>query len=263
MTKTRVAIIGYGYVGKAMHKVFPDAVLFDTAPGMSADRDAVNGCDVAFVCVPTPPGEGGACDTSVVQDVVAWLATPIIVLRSTVPPGTTDSLAQKYAKRIVFQPEYVGETPGHPLADVSSRDFFVLGGRPDDTAAVAAIYSRVYHSSVRFYFTDARTAELAKYMENCYFAMKVLFCSEFRKIAEATGVRYEQLREIWLADPRISPDHTFAYAEEPGFGGKCLPKDVAALIEAARQHGCPAQLMEAVDGINKLYRANIDNKPTP
>jgi len=263
MKTTRVAIVGYGYVGKAMQKVFPEAVLYDIAAGLPADKNAVNGCDVAFVCVPTPSDADGACDISAVEEVVSWLETPLIVLRSTVPPGTTDTLSRKHAKRIVFQPEYVGETTAHPLADIRARDWFVLGGKPEDTAAVAAVYSRVFHSSVRFHFTDAPTAELAKYMENCYFAMKVLFCTEFRKVAEAVGVQYEHLREIWLADPRISPDHTFAYADEPGFGGRCLPKDVAAMIEFSRRHGSSAQLMEAVADINKQYRAKINDKPTP
>jgi UDPglucose 6-dehydrogenase len=255
MKRNRVAIVGCGWVGKATNKLFTDAVLYDTAPGMPADREAVNGCDVAFVCVPTPAKPDGGCDTAAVEEVVSWLRTPIIVLRSTVPPGTTEALARRHNKRIVFQPEYLGETPAHPLADIRTRDFFVLGGQQEDTAAVAAIYSRVCHSSVRFYFTDSRTAELAKYMENCFFAVKVLFCSEFSRIAEAMGVTYAQLREIWLADPRISRDHTFAYENEPGFGGRCLPKDIAAIIECAKQHGGSPQLLEAVVRINKEYRA--------
>lgn len=255
MKKTRVAIIGYGQVGKAVHKVFPDAILYDTAAGMLSDKGAVNGCDMAFVCVPTPLGADGACDISAVEEAISWLHTPIIVIRSTVPPGTTEALARRHDKRVVFEPEYLGQTPAHPLADIRTRDFFVLGGDPEDIEAVAALYSRMFHSSVRFHFTDARTAELAKYMENCFFAMKVLFCSEFRRIADAMGVSYAQLREIWLADKRISPDHTFAYADEPGFAGQCLPKDVSALIETARRHGCRAQLMKAVGRINKEYRA--------
>ena len=246
----RPAIIGYGVVGQAMETLFPDAVVYDTAPEHRADRDAVNDCDIAFVCVPTPANADGSCDISAVAESVAWLQTPLIVIRSTVPPGTTQSLAAQYEKRLIFQPEYLGETASHPLADPKKHEFIVLGGDPADSAQVADLYSRGYHASVRFFFTDSVTAELAKYMGNAFFATKVLFCAEFRKIAEAFGVDYPRLREIWLADNRISPDHTFAFPEEPGFGGKCLPKDLLAIIDSANSNGYDAEFLRAVHEIN-------------
>ena len=123
-----LAIVGYGVVGKAMHALMPEAAIYDNAPGMPADKDGINKADIAFVCVPTPAGPDGVCDISAVEEVVAWLTTPLIVLRSTVPPGTTDRLREKHGKRIVFQPEYLGETASHPYADVTKRDFAILGG---------------------------------------------------------------------------------------------------------------------------------------
>ena len=264
--RIRTAIVGYGAVGKAMQALLPDAVIYDTAPGMPNDRDAVNECGIAFVCVPTPCSPDGTCDISAVEEVISWLRSPLIVLRSTVPPGTTESLAGRYGKRLVFQPEYMGETHAHPLADLRGRDFIVLGGVRDDTAEVAAAYSEVYHSSIQFFFTDATTAELAKYMENCFYAAKVVFCSEFHMIARTFGVAYNELREIWLADPRISRDHTFVYPDNVGFGGKCLPKDVSALIEFARSNGFDPALMKAVRDINDRYRTAAmppDEQPGP
>jgi len=198
------AIVGYGVVGRAMHALMKDAVLYDTADGIPSDRHAVNSCEAPFVCVPTPSGADGSADVSCVEEVVSWLRTPLIVLRSTVPPGTTRRLAAEYGKRIVFQPEYLGETHCHPYADLSARTFVVLGGERQDTEMLADIYSQFYHSSVRFCFTDATTAELAKYMENCYFAVKVLFCHEFRRLATTFSVSYNELRELWLADSRMS-----------------------------------------------------------
>ena len=94
------------------------------------------------------------------------------------------------------------------------------------------------------------------YMENSFYAVKVIFCNEFHDIAAALGVDYNELREVWLADPRISRDHTFVFPDNQGFSGKCLPKDVTAIIESSRRHGHTPRLLEAVMEINERYRAN-------
>lgn len=255
---TRLGVVGYGVVGRAKRTLFPDAVIYDVAPNSPSDRQAVNECDISFVCVPTPPLPDGSCDISSVEEVVSWLGTPIIVIHSTIPPGTTEELGRRHGKNLVFQPEYLGGTASHPLADLRARDFVILGGDPEATSRVAAAYSEVYHSSLRFFFTDSRTAELAKYMENAFYATKVLFCSEFRRIAQVLGVRYDRLREIWLADPRISRDHTFAYSDDPGFGGKCLPKDLSAIIECLERHGHAPELLTAVRDINARLRQGAE-----
>ena len=99
----KVAIIGYGYVGKAMHKIFPDAQIYDvtTPNGLPwATKEQVNECDLAIICVPTPMQENGQefkpVDTSIVEESVAWLKTPLILIKSTVVPGTTERLSEKY-----------------------------------------------------------------------------------------------------------------------------------------------------------------------
>jgi UDPglucose 6-dehydrogenase len=251
---TKFAIVGYGVVGRAMHDLLPEAVLYDVAPGIGSDRDAVNACDIAFVCVPTPQAESGACDYSAVEETVAWLETPLIVLRSTVPVGATDELSKRYDRRIVFQPEYLGETAAHPFADVTQRKFIILGGKASDTNRVADVYNKLYHSDVQFHFSDAKTAELAKYMENCFFAAKVSFCNEFYGLAESLGVEYNELRELWLADPRISRDHTFVYPDNRGFDGKCLPKDLAAIIATGADAGYRAAMLEAIRDVNETFK---------
>jgi len=93
-------------------------------------------------------------------------------------------------------------------------------------------------------------------MENCFYAVKVMFCNEFFDIARVHGVDYNELREIWLADPRISRDHTFVYPDNRGFSGKCLPKDVSAIIHSCRRHGLEPKLLEAAMDINDVHRAD-------
>ena len=249
-----IGIVGVGVVGSAMLRLFGHrAIAYDIGPNSVRNREAINACDVAFVCVPTPAKADGGCDISCVEEVVAWLASPLIVLRSTVPPGTTDRLRSRHDKRIVFQPEYLGETPAHPFADLANRDFIVLGGPIEDTTAAADLYKDVYNATLRFHFCDARTAELAKYMENAFFALKVTFVNEFYDIARACGVDFNLLREIWLADARIGRDHTFVYPNMRGFAGKCLPKDLSAIVQSALRQGYQPHLLQALLAINARF----------
>lgn len=248
-----IAIVGMGYVGTAMNKLFKQAVIYDEPKG-SGSMEEVNKCYAAFVCVPTPQGADGKCDTSIVEDVLTWLTTDVIILRSTVPVGFTEKMKEQTGKSIVFQPEYCGETADHPYTDLSRRTWITLGGEREDIAKAVHVYQTVYSSEVRIHTVDSRTAELAKYMENCFLAAKVTFCNEFYDIAKKAGVDYTELRETWLMDERMGRSHTFVYPEKRGYDGKCLPKDVAALINQADELGADATFMKAVQEKNEQYR---------
>jgi len=256
MNKPKVGLVGAGVVGQAVQRLCgPETVMYDLKPGFCQDREAINACDVVFVCVPTPMAPDRSCDTSIVEEVVSWIQAPLIILRSTVPPGTTDRLRRTYQKHIVFQPEYLGETVAHVFANEANVPFIVLGGTDEDTSRAADVYKHFYNSMVRFYFCDATTAEVAKYMENAFYAVKVTFVNEFYDIAQSFGVDYNRLREIWLADPRVSRDHTFVYPDARGFSGKCLPKDVNAIVKACEQRGYETRLLRATLEANERFLA--------
>ena len=104
----KIAIVGMGYVGKAMDRFFSrcyETVPYDQPLGVGLRRD-VNECDCAVVCVPTPQAPDGSCDTSIVEEVVGWIETPLVIIKSTVSPGTTDLLACTFHKPLIFSPEY-------------------------------------------------------------------------------------------------------------------------------------------------------------
>lgn len=255
MSDYSTAIVGFGGVGKGLKQLFPDATPYDPPRGIGR-KDDVNRCRFAFVCVPTPMGTDGAADTSVVREVVGWIESEVIILRSTVPVGTTDALCAETGKRIVFQPEYgPAETPDHPFNNLRNVRWVILGGRREDTRYVADLYKTTFNSDIVIQRTDARTAELAKYMENSYLALKVTFCNEFFDIAQACGIDYDELRELWLLDPRIGRSHTFVFPEGRGFGGRCLPKDLSEIIHLARSVGVSPELLEAVRSTNARMRA--------
>jgi len=252
----KIGIVGYGIVGRALSKLFsgedgsPDVQMYDKfIQGMNTEdrKDAIQSCNLVFVAVPTPEGRGGACDISAVQEVVSWVEPPMC-LKSTVPPGTVDRLVETTGKRICFSPEYVGETRWHPWKGIESHGFVIVGGEKNLCARVVTAYQAHLGPLVRYYMTDARTAELCKYMENCFLATKVAFVNQFYDLAQAYGVNYHELREIWLADERIGRSHTLV-TEERGYRGRCLPKDVAAIIRASKPFG-GAPLLEAVDHYN-------------
>jgi UDPglucose 6-dehydrogenase len=256
MEKTKImkiGIIGYGHVGKAMHKLFTNAVIYDLKE-FSNEKEKINECEAVFVCVPTPSLSDGSCDTKIVEEVISWVKAKVIILRSTVRVGFTDEMMKKYKKEIVFQPEYYGETVAHPFADIKNQNWLSFGGTRKGVNLAIRTYKTVINSNTRIFQADAKTVEMAKYMENAYLATKVIFCNEMYDVAESLGVDYNLAREIWLADPRIGSSHTFVYEDNRGFGGNCLPKDVASIIAQAEQANVDISFLKSVYEKNKRYR---------
>lgn len=256
--KQTVAIVGYGVVGKAMHKLFPSAMVYngEKNPIGNLKYKDINKADVAFVCVPTPTKESGHCDISIVEDVISKLKTPLIIIRSTIEPGTTDKLKKKYGKSIVFCPEYVGETIAHPLTDEKTRQFLILGGEKKDTNKAIEIFKMVYNASVKIRQMTAIEAEVAKYLENRHIAFTVAECNEAYDLCEALGVDYNNVREaVFQDDPRMSPYWTFVYPNNRGFESKCIPKDIYAIAAKARDAGSPLEITEKILEVNKKWRS--------
>lgn len=251
------AIVGYGHVGSALHRIFPGSVIYDPfKPEISGTIDEINDRAVAFVCVPTPAQQDGKCDTSIVEEVVGWLTCTHIVLRSTVPPGTTRFLAEKYHKDIAFWPEFYGEwsytTP--PEWSVEGWPGVIVGGEPKVSHALIERLAARLGPMKTYRQISPELAELAKYMENCWLTMQVCFAWQFRLMSEALSLDYWELREVWALDPRMNKIHTGAWEENRGFGGKCLPKDLLSLIFEARRLGVDASLLEAMDRFNQRLK---------
>lgn len=253
--KTNIAIVGVGHVGSGMTQIFPNALLVDPPKGFSAIADAA-GLELGIVCVPTPIGQDGACDVSIVEAVVRELETKLILVKSTVAPGTCARLAAETGKRIVFSPEYMGDSrywtpPQFPQPrDLISHGFMILGGAPADCSTVADLFMPRLGPATRFRFMSALEAELVKYFENAFFALKVTYANEMRRICQHAGANYHMVREGWLDDPRVGPMHSAAFKDAPGYDGKCLPKDIAALVAFCRENKLDTRLLEAVIAVN-------------
>jgi len=249
----KIAIIGHGYVGKAMVKFFKDhydVFIYDPNEENSHTQEDINKCDLGVICVPTPMSDDGSCDTSIVEEVVSWLKTPLAILKSTVPVGITDELISKYGLRMVFAPEYCGEStywsPYSFHTEVKDTPFFTFGGDSKDCSEAIDYYLPITGPMKTYHQTTAKTAEMAKYMENCFYATKIAFCNEVYSICEGMGIDWNAAREAWLLDPRIHPMHTAVFKDNRGFGGKCLPKDLNAMVSFALQGGVNPILLKSV-----------------
>lgn len=240
----KIKIIGYGWVGKAMHTLFPNALIHDPELGFSALETA----DVAFVCVPTPL-KNGSLDTSLVEKVVQNTKEPLIVVRSTVMPGTCG----KYSN-VVFQPEYLGETTNHPMTDQKGRQFIILGGSPENRRKVIQLYQKVYNANVHIRQMTAYEAEVVKLSENRAIAFKVAQCQELYDVCEKAGIDYYVIRDaVYGDDPRFNLWWTFVFPDNRGFNSKCIPKDVYGWAAWAESVGYSPELTKAMLAINEKY----------
>ena len=253
--KLKVGIFGYGWVGKAMKKLFPDAVIYD--PHLKRYKNnlrKVNKTDISFICVPTPCPKEGALDMSFVEDAVKKCKSPLIVIRSTTNPGTCDKMAKKYKKRICHQPEYLGESAQHPLLDPKTRGFMIIGGDSKDRRKVINLYTNVYNANITIRQVTNYEAEVIKLSENRAIAYKVGQCQELYDVCEKAGIDYYTVREaVYGDDFRFNLWWTFIWPDRRGFLSKCLPKDVYAWCAWAESLGYKPQLTRDLLKANKKY----------
>jgi len=271
MDQQDIAIIGCGIVGGALALLFPECAVIDPfrwpePVGPEGVRDGwLDGRNqwhtieapgerpyrVAFVCVPTPMGEDGSCDTSIVEQAIRENDAEVFVIKSTVPPGTTRRLSEVTQKVCVFSPEFTGATQHSQAID---DGFVILGGPREWTEPVAELYKEVKPATFRIFKTTEDTAELVKYAENAFLAMKVTFFNEFYRLGLAAGVDFDEFREALLLDPRIGREHSFVYRSHPYWKSVCFDKDLPAIVAWALQHDVEAPLVEAVIKTNELHR---------
>jgi UDPglucose 6-dehydrogenase len=249
-----IKIYGYGWVGKAMKTLFPDALIHDPAQHLINEQIA----DVAFVCVPTPNNPDGSLNTSIVESVVKNAKEDFIIIRSTVMPGTTKRLAEETEKEIVFQPEYLGETANHPMTDQHSRPFIILGGTDAGTRRAIELYQTAYNANIKIRQVGPKTAEVIKLTENRAIAFKVAQCQELYDVCQKAKVDYyEVVQAVYGDDPRFNLWFTFIYPDKRGFNSKCIPKDVYGWAAWAESVGYKPELtIKLLETNDALIRSN-------
>lgn len=272
----KVGIVGYGFVGLAVEtglQAVADIRVYDKFKDTENLDSVVNNSDIIFVCVPTPMEDSGHCDTSIVEGVcydVARVAQErkSIVIKSTVPPGTTQRISNFLQGKhsVMFNPEFLTEK--NFINDFLEQDRIFIGCAKEcknsDVARVLNLYEDFTKTQKKPAFlgelASAEATEMLKYATNSFLATKVLFFNEIYEICEALDVDFEEVRGTMIMDQRIGKSHTQVPGPDgfKGVGGKCLPKDTSALIALARDHEVEPMVIDTVWSKNLMIRENYD-----
>lgn len=249
-----IGVIGGGVVGQAVANFFPRAKIYDKFKTLDA-MEEVLAQDIIFVCVPTPYRDG--FDRSALDDVFSHLAElndKIVIIKSTILPGTTDYYQDKHPKlKVIFNPEF--------LTEKTAKEDFLL---PDKQLLGFTAASRAVAGEVLNILPDApykkalpaKAAELVKYAVNSYYASKVIFGNLLYDLSEALGLDYDIVKEAFVSDKRITDSHFDVWhGGYRGYDGKCLPKDLKAMRDFGQAAGIDVSLLEAVEGLNQKYKA--------
>jgi UDPglucose 6-dehydrogenase len=259
----RVGIVGYGVIGRATGSIFPDLVVYDPMKG-HPDAAPLAGCDVVFVCVPTPT-TGGRQDLSIVEEALEAVAPElreeqVVAIRSTVLPGSTALLQKRYPRLLLAaNPEFL--RAHQAAADMREPHRVVIGAdHPTARDRLVAAYdgSLIVDVRRRYVLTDATTAELIKYAANAYLATKMSYFNEMYDICQELQADYEALRAALGMDPRIGPgEETHINPRSRGFDDECLPKDLEAFIGYLVDCGFPAMMFQGAAEVNDMVRGRV------
>jgi len=291
-----IAVIGQGFVGGSLTTVFSEhgfrVYAYDKSgkyvkgalpnngdsnyPASISEliRGNENGCiqdfsGIYFVCVPTPMYEDGSADLSIVESVLDELASipgkRIAVVKSTVPPGSTERWNKKYESsglRVVFNPEFL--TEANALDDMRNQNRIILGGPRPWINTVKQVFQSAF-PKVPIVKTSSTTAEMVKYLTNNFLTVKVSFANEMAQICEALdrsglNVDYDKVVEYAKYDKRLGESHWSVPGPDGdrGFGGHCFPKDINAMISVAQEHDVDSKILKAAWNKNREVRKNLD-----
>jgi len=271
----KVAIVGYGVVGQAYSQLFPDAVIYDPYSDKLVNnkkvsettKDEVNECDIALVAVFTPHKEDGSLDISIVEEVVDWIKTPLILIKSALQPGTTDKLVKKTGKKIAVSVEFIGEGT-YPIhfwkyphqTDPRMHQMLIVGGEEETATACAEVLWNKMSPDVKIHITSALEAEITKLVENSYGALKVTFINTLLSLAQKSGTNFVRIHQAWQSDPRTDSMHLRAVSFNKGWKSKCWDKDVPALSAYAKSVGAEdmAKLFDTILELNEFHVGEND-----
>ena len=264
-----IGIVGQGFVGTAIReglKDFYEVKTFDVNLSLcnsSSLQEVVLSSDIIFQCLPTPMKNTGECDLRIVEGALSDIDTicynndvkKIVIIKSTVPPGTTQKLDESFANiDIIFSPEFL--TEANSINDFKNQTRIILGGSRPATSIVKTMFRKPF-PQVPIVKTGSKTAEMVKYFINTFLATKVSFANEIKQICDKTDVDYDKVVEYSLYDSRIGRTHLSVPGPDGslGFSKSCFPKDINALIYIAECLGVDPKVMKAA------WEKNLEVRP--
>ena len=272
----KIGIVGNGFVGSSVAYGFSPQTgcdasvkIYDKDESKSTHSlsDVLNTSDYVFVSVPTPSNPDGSISLNIIYDIFDEIdflnnrTDNVILLRSTVVPGTTRELKKHHPKlNIVFNPEFLTERSAK--FDFINQSRFILGGNKRNTDKVSLLFKERFGESIPVIQTNYESAEMIKYMNNCYFATKVSFLNEMYQIANKCGANWDDAVEGFVRDGRVGHSHMAVPGPDGkfGFGGSCFPKDVQAMINFSDSLGVSSNTLNGAWETNLKVRPEQDWK---
>lgn len=292
-SKDTIGVIGHGFVGEALEKgmkhafkvlvhdpfKYPDGVRVEDKQAAAEVKklggkleyvglnlvgtmeELTQQAEVIFVCVPTPMNPNGSASTKIVDRVVASIAEfnrkNVVVIKSTVPPGTTQRLQMEFGSLagVIFNPEFL--TEANYINDFKNQTRIILGGHNDRAKSIVKqVYQHAY-PNVKTIKTSSTIAEMVKYTTNTFLATKVSFANEIHDVCKELGVDYDKVIEYARYDERLGNTHWAVPGPDGhyGFGGSCFPKDINALIARMKELGLTPRVIQAA------WEKNLDVRP--
>lgn len=292
-----VGIIGQGFVGKAIREKFKCTntvyaydldkskcgvfnkdhyIDSESKPSLKVDiPNMVEKCDIIFVCVPTPMFKSGKCDVSIVDGVINQINTAsvdldkntIVIIKSTIPPGTTESFNKRYRRvGISFSPEFL--TEANSIEDFKNQNRIILGiDWAEHIKPITSLFKTVFPDATLAVLNTVE-AELTKYMTNLFLATKVSFFNDMYKLSNSINkdktishdIDFDSVVSATLLDPRIGKTHALVPGPDGdfGYGGHCFPKDMAAILNLADSLKTTVPTLLGASTTNSIVRKNKD-----
>jgi UDPglucose 6-dehydrogenase len=203
----------------------------------------------------------GSVNLDVVEDVLKEVnkvqrGNSIILLRSTMVPGSSSKFQKQFPKlNIVFNPEFLTERSAN--FDFINQSRFILGGQKDNVQKCSQLFRWRFGNSVPIIETNYQTAEIIKYMNNCFLATKVSFMNEMKLVSDKCGADWDMAVEGFIRDGRIGHSHIDVPGPDGkfGFGGSCFPKDVQAMINYGKSIDVMLNTLEGA------WQTNLNVRP--
>lgn len=271
----KIGIVGYGFVGQAVANGFKAAsegkdtiAWYDKYKEGNSFEEVINDNEFIFVCLPTPMKQDETgIELSIFEEMIPKITSltdntdKIIIIKSTVTPGTTAKYAKKFPNsKFCFSPEFL--TEANFLDDFINAERTVLGADNDLVLRRVAVIFKQRFPKTQIFLTDPTTAETVKYFANAYLSLKVTFANYFYDYCQKLGIKYEEVKKMAATDHRIG-DYHLEVTTNRGFGGKCFPKDLVAIMGEFKKLGVDDSLLETMWEYNKKIRKVHDWEEIP
>lgn len=267
-----IGIIGQGFVGSAIRdglKNHYDVLTYDLdeSKSNSTHEKVCKKSEIIFVCVPTPMRNDKSCDTRILESAIKKIYIecskhkkyPIIVIKSTVTPGTTTKINDRYeGMTVLFSPEFL--TEANSFDDFKNQSRIIIGSH-EDTKEEALKVKKMFKKVFLPLYTEtvvvnSKEAEMCKYFINCFLATKVTFANQMFQVCLDNNIEFEKVVHMSLLDKRIGKSHLSVPGPDRdlGFGGHCFPKDLAAMIYFGAKNSGDTSFLKAVQEYNDKCR---------